>query len=130
VPFVITGIPIRSQIHLITQTWLFVIACLISRSVQALGCSAYFTGASVILVQIWRRNMTFAMGVGEIFTGMGMISGPLLGGWLYQVFCITFFSISLLLQRSRLKRYEFDLRMWEARNVAYSFLSFAGKIHK
>nr|CAB3266124.1 MFS-type transporter SLC18B1-like [Phallusia mammillata] len=73
-----------SQMHLIAYPKMFVFACLSCRCVQALGCAAYFVASVVIIAQEWKDSVTFAMGISEVFTGLGMIGGPLLGGWLYE----------------------------------------------
>ncbi|CAK8683195.1 unnamed protein product [Clavelina lepadiformis] len=75
---------IFSQLFRIQSTSWYVAASFICRGCQAFGCAAYFTGSAVVIAQEWTENMTFAMGLSEVFTGLGMICGPLLGGWLYQ----------------------------------------------
>uniref|UniRef100_H2YAZ6 Major facilitator superfamily (MFS) profile domain-containing protein n=1 Tax=Ciona savignyi TaxID=51511 RepID=H2YAZ6_CIOSA len=83
----------------LTSTVLFVAGCFLCRAIQALGCAAYFTGSSVIIAREWRDNITFAMGLSEIFTGIGMICGPLLGGLVYEVggFQLPFICIALVM---------------------------------
>jgi len=74
-----------SQLTKITAGTLFIVMCFIIRTVQAVGCASYYIGATVIIAREFSTSLTFAFGMGEIFTGLGMIAGPLIGGWLYQV---------------------------------------------
>jgi len=67
------------------DTLAFVSLCFMIRALQAIGCSAYYVGATVIISEEWREDLTFAMGLGETFTGIGMIAGPILGGYLYEI---------------------------------------------
>ena len=45
----------------------------------------YFTTAMTILSVTWGSRLGLAMGFYEISTGLGMIVGPLMGGWLYSI---------------------------------------------
>ena len=74
-----------SQVFRITSTTFYTAASFICRSLTALGCAAYFSGSTAIVAQIFRDNITFAMSISETFAGLGLICGPILGGWLYQV---------------------------------------------
>nr|XP_002119244.3 MFS-type transporter SLC18B1-like isoform X1 [Ciona intestinalis]XP_018672789.1 MFS-type transporter SLC18B1-like isoform X1 [Ciona intestinalis] len=88
-----------SQLFRFTSTTLFVAGCFVSRSIQAVGCSAYFIGSAVIIAREWRDNITFAMGLSEVFLGIGMICGPLLGGAIYEKggFQLPFIGIGFLM---------------------------------
>lgn len=88
-----------SQLYRLEDTVTYIALCLVIRSIQALGCSFYYIGATVILSKEWRDNLTFAMGIGHIFTGLGMIVGPLIGGWLYKVsgFALPFIVIGVMM---------------------------------
>ena len=63
----------------------FIAMCFLIRTVQAVGCAMYYIGATVFIAREWRESLTFAFGMSEVFTGLGMITGPLIGGFLYQV---------------------------------------------
>ena len=53
---------------------------------MAASHNKFFTSAALaILANEWGKRTALAMGFYEISTGLGMIIGPLLGGWLYDV---------------------------------------------
>ena len=74
-----------SFVNLIEGRLSYIVFCFVIRGVQALGCASYFTAALTILANEWGKRTALAMGFYEISTGLGMIIGPLLGGWLYDV---------------------------------------------
>jgi len=84
-----------SCVDLLHGRLMYITFCIIIRSVQAIGCSMYFTTAMTILSVTWGQRLSLAMGFYEISTGLGMIIGPLLGGWLYSVggFALPFYVV-------------------------------------
>ena len=74
-----------SFVNLINGRVPYMTFCFLIRGIQALGCASYFTAALTILANEWGNRTALAMGFYEISTGLGMIIGPLLGGWLYDI---------------------------------------------
>ncbi|XP_053566921.1 MFS-type transporter SLC18B1 [Bombina bombina] len=64
----------------------FIVLCFIVRSVDAIGFGASITASFSILAKAFPNNIATTMGSLEIFTGLGLILGPPLGGFLYQSF--------------------------------------------
>uniref|UniRef100_A0A8C7D0P7 Solute carrier family 18 member B1 n=1 Tax=Oncorhynchus kisutch TaxID=8019 RepID=A0A8C7D0P7_ONCKI len=64
----------------------FITLCFIIRSVDALGFSAAMTSSFAISAKVFPNNIATVLGSLEIFTGLGLILGPPIGGWLYQSF--------------------------------------------
>ncbi|KAM4040163.1 MFS-type transporter SLC18B1 [Anomaloglossus baeobatrachus] len=64
----------------------FIALCFLVRSVDAVGFGASITASSSILAQAFPNNIATAMGSLEIFTGLGLVLGPPIGGVLYQSF--------------------------------------------
>ena len=85
----------NSTVNLLQGKMLYVSLCMVIRGVQAIGCSMYFTTAMTILSVTWGSRLGLAMGFYEISTGLGMIVGPLMGGWLYSIggFALPFYVV-------------------------------------
>ncbi|XP_045579615.1 MFS-type transporter SLC18B1 isoform X3 [Salmo salar] len=64
----------------------FIILCFIIRSVDAVGFSAAMTSSFAVSAKVFPNNIATVLGSLEIFTGLGLILGPPIGGWLYQSF--------------------------------------------
>ncbi|KAL2098896.1 hypothetical protein ACEWY4_005376 [Coilia grayii] len=62
----------------------FIILCFVIRSVNAVGFAAAMTASFAILAKVFPNNIATVLGCMEIFTGLGLILGPPIGGWLYQ----------------------------------------------
>lgn len=64
----------------------FIALCFIVRSVDALGFAAAMTSSFAMTAKIFPNNVATVLGSLEIFTGLGLILGPPVGGWFYQTF--------------------------------------------
>ncbi|XP_059374501.1 MFS-type transporter SLC18B1-like [Carassius carassius] len=64
----------------------FIVICFITRCINAIGFSAAVTSSFAVLAKVFPDNIATVLGFMEIFTGLGLILGPPLGGWLYQSF--------------------------------------------
>ncbi|XP_070698605.1 MFS-type transporter SLC18B1 [Pempheris klunzingeri] len=64
----------------------FIALCFVVRSIDALGFAAAMTSSFAMTAKIFPNNVATVMGSLEIFTGLGLILGPPVGGWLYQSF--------------------------------------------
>nr|XP_040056203.1 MFS-type transporter SLC18B1 isoform X1 [Gasterosteus aculeatus aculeatus] len=64
----------------------FISICFIVRSIDALGFAAAMTSTFAMTGKIFPNNVATVLGCLEVFTGLGLILGPPLGGWLYQSF--------------------------------------------
>ncbi|XP_012693506.2 MFS-type transporter SLC18B1 isoform X2 [Clupea harengus] len=64
----------------------FIVLCFVIRSVNAVGFAAAMTASFAILAKVFPNNIATVLGFMEIFTGLGLILGPPIGGWLYQAF--------------------------------------------
>ncbi|XP_062379053.1 MFS-type transporter SLC18B1 isoform X1 [Sardina pilchardus] len=64
----------------------FIVLCFVIRSVNAVGFAAAMTASFAILAKVFPNNIATVLGCMEIFTGLGLILGPPIGGWLYQAF--------------------------------------------
>ncbi|XP_070533941.1 MFS-type transporter SLC18B1-like [Ptychodera flava] len=62
----------------------FVVYCFLVRGVQALGAAASATASYAIIAKFFPDNVSTVFGLSEIFTGLGYMIGPPLGGVLYQ----------------------------------------------
>ncbi|XP_077989878.1 MFS-type transporter SLC18B1-like [Glandiceps talaboti] len=63
----------------------FVVFCFVVRSVEALGAAASGTAAFAIIARTFPDNLATTFGVLEIFSGLGFMIGPPLGGYLYSL---------------------------------------------
>ncbi|KAK9534079.1 hypothetical protein VZT92_009152 [Zoarces viviparus] len=64
----------------------FISLCFIVRSVDAFGFAAAMTSTFAMTGKIFPNNVATVLGSLEVFTGLGLILGPPLGGLLYQSF--------------------------------------------
>uniref|UniRef100_A0A671SJE7 MFS-type transporter SLC18B1-like n=1 Tax=Sinocyclocheilus anshuiensis TaxID=1608454 RepID=A0A671SJE7_9TELE len=64
----------------------FIVLCFITRCINAIGFSAAVTSSFAVSGKVFPDNIATVLGFMEIFTGLGLILGPPLGGWLYQSF--------------------------------------------
>lgn len=64
----------------------FIALCFVVRSVDAVGFAAAMTSTFAMTAKIFPDNVATVLGSLEIFTGLGLILGPPVGGWFYQSF--------------------------------------------
>nr|XP_046268790.1 MFS-type transporter SLC18B1 [Scatophagus argus] len=64
----------------------FITLCFIVRSVDAVGFAGAMTSTFAMSAKIFPNNVATVLGSLEIFTGLGLILGPPVGGWFYQTF--------------------------------------------
>ncbi|XP_060095508.1 MFS-type transporter SLC18B1 isoform X1 [Heteronotia binoei] len=64
----------------------FIGLCFLVRTFDAIGFSAAMTASFSILAKTFPNNIATVLGSLEIFTGLGLVLGPPLGGFLYQSF--------------------------------------------
>uniref|UniRef100_A0A4X1V7K9 Solute carrier family 18 member B1 n=2 Tax=Sus scrofa TaxID=9823 RepID=A0A4X1V7K9_PIG len=64
----------------------FIAMCFLVRITDAISFSAAITASSSILAKAFPNNVATVMGSLEIFSGLGLVLGPPLGGFLYQSF--------------------------------------------
>uniref|UniRef100_A0A7N8XJC9 Solute carrier family 18 member B1 n=1 Tax=Mastacembelus armatus TaxID=205130 RepID=A0A7N8XJC9_9TELE len=64
----------------------FLALCFVVRSVDAVGFAAAMTSSFAMTAKIFPNNVATVLGSLEIFTGLGLILGPPVGGWFYQSF--------------------------------------------
>ncbi|XP_055455368.1 MFS-type transporter SLC18B1 isoform X2 [Psammomys obesus] len=65
---------------------IFIVMCFLVRIVDAIGFGAAITASSSILAKAFPNNVATVMGSLEFFSGLGLIAGPPLGGFLYESF--------------------------------------------
>ncbi|KAM9355532.1 MFS-type transporter SLC18B1 isoform 2-T3 [Pholidichthys leucotaenia] len=65
---------------------IFISLCFIVRSIDAVGFAAAMTSTFAMTAKIFPNNVATVLGGLEIFTGLGLIVGPPVGGWFYQSF--------------------------------------------
>ncbi|XP_052607144.1 MFS-type transporter SLC18B1-like isoform X2 [Peromyscus californicus insignis] len=65
---------------------IFIVMCFLMRIVDAIGFGAAITASSSILAKAFPNNVATVLGGLEVFSGLGLIVGPPLGGFLYQSF--------------------------------------------
>uniref|UniRef100_A0A3P9PLK8 Solute carrier family 18 member B1 n=1 Tax=Poecilia reticulata TaxID=8081 RepID=A0A3P9PLK8_POERE len=64
----------------------FISLCFIVRSVDAVGFAGAMTSTFAMTAKIFPNNVATVLGSLEIFTGLGLILGPPVGGWFYHSF--------------------------------------------
>ncbi|XP_021246943.1 MFS-type transporter SLC18B1 isoform X2 [Numida meleagris] len=64
----------------------FIGLCVLVRVMDAIGFAAAMTASFSILAKAFPNNIATVLGSLEIFTGLGLVLGPPLGGFLYQSF--------------------------------------------
>ncbi|KAG9493493.1 hypothetical protein GDO78_001410 [Eleutherodactylus coqui] len=65
---------------------IFIVMCFVVRSIDAVAFGASITASYSILAKAFPNNIATAMGCLEIFSGLGLVLGPPIGGILYQTF--------------------------------------------
>ncbi|XP_072355858.1 MFS-type transporter SLC18B1 isoform X2 [Scyliorhinus torazame] len=65
---------------------IYISLCFIVRSMDGIGFSGGMTATFSILAATFPNNVATIMGLLEIFSGLGLILGPPIGGFLYQSF--------------------------------------------
>ncbi|XP_042651752.1 MFS-type transporter SLC18B1 isoform X2 [Tyto alba] len=65
---------------------MFIGFCFLVRAMDAVGFAAAMTASFSILAKAFPNNIATVLGSLEIFTGLGLVLGPPLGGFLYQSF--------------------------------------------
>ncbi|XP_067013880.2 MFS-type transporter SLC18B1 [Anabrus simplex] len=83
----------------IESYYMFTSYCFLVRGMEALGASAYATASYVFVVDIFPDNIGSVLGILETFVGLGMSTGPAIGGLLYSVggFELPFYSLGILM---------------------------------
>ncbi|XP_008285700.1 MFS-type transporter SLC18B1 [Stegastes partitus] len=64
----------------------FITLCFIVRSVDAVGFAGAMISSFALTAKIFPDRVATVLGSLEIFTGLGLILGPPVGGWFYQSF--------------------------------------------
>ncbi|CAH1774758.1 unnamed protein product [Owenia fusiformis] len=64
--------------------WIYVVLCLTVRTLEALGTSAYATASFAIMAYTFPDRVSTMFGIIEVFGGLGMMIGPVIGGALFQ----------------------------------------------
>ncbi|XP_050308679.1 MFS-type transporter SLC18B1-like [Anthonomus grandis grandis] len=85
------------MLEYVTDYTLFTTLCLIIRGFEALGSSAFSTASYVFVVNTFPNNIGAVIGILETFVGLGMSTGPVLGGFLYSLggFDLPFFVLGV-----------------------------------
>ncbi|XP_075270156.1 MFS-type transporter SLC18B1 isoform X2 [Opisthocomus hoazin] len=65
---------------------MFIGLCFLVRAMDAAGFAAAMTASFSILAKAFPNNIATVLGSLEIFTGLGLVLGPPVGGFLYQSF--------------------------------------------
>ncbi|XP_069344323.1 MFS-type transporter SLC18B1 [Eulemur rufifrons] len=65
---------------------IFIAMCFLVRVMDAISFAAAITASSSILAKAFPNNVATVLGSLEIFSGLGLILGPPVGGFLYQSF--------------------------------------------
>ncbi|XP_064412168.1 MFS-type transporter SLC18B1 isoform X1 [Latimeria chalumnae] len=78
---------------------IFILMCFLVRSLDAVGFAAATTASFSILAKAFPNNIATMLGGVEVFTGLGLVAGPPIGGFLYQTFGyeVPFFALGCLL---------------------------------
>ncbi|XP_070835696.1 MFS-type transporter SLC18B1 [Chaetodon trifascialis] len=64
----------------------FIALCFVVRSIDAVGFAAAMTSSFAMAAKVFPDNVATVLGSLEMFTGLGLILGPPVGGWFYQSF--------------------------------------------
>ncbi|KAL6035571.1 hypothetical protein STEG23_031945 [Scotinomys teguina] len=78
--------PVTDVLDQLPEGPIFIVMCFLVRIVDAIGFGAAITASSSILAKAFPNNVATVMGSLEVFSGLGLIVGPPLGGFLYQSF--------------------------------------------
>ncbi|XP_044742463.1 MFS-type transporter SLC18B1-like isoform X2 [Chrysoperla carnea] len=78
---------------------LFATCCFVIRGMEALGASAYSTASYVFVVNTFPNSIGSVLGILETFVGLGMSTGPAIGGLLYSLggFGLPFYVLGILM---------------------------------
>ncbi|XP_066258755.1 MFS-type transporter SLC18B1-like [Euwallacea similis] len=81
----------------VTNYTAFTTLCLLIRGFEALGSSAFSTASYVFVVNKFPNHISSVIGILETFVGLGMSTGPVLGGFLYSLggFGLPFFVLGV-----------------------------------
>ncbi|XP_045472619.1 MFS-type transporter SLC18B1-like isoform X2 [Harmonia axyridis] len=80
----ITNILFGFLVHVEDFT-LFTSLCILIRGIEALGACAYSTASYVYVVNSFPQSIGSVLGILETFVGLGMSTGPAIGGFLYSL---------------------------------------------
>ncbi|XP_078601778.1 MFS-type transporter SLC18B1-like [Branchiostoma floridae x Branchiostoma japonicum] len=82
-----------------TEGTTFMVFCFTIRSIEAVGVAGFQTAGTAILTHAFPNKVATVMGSLEIFTGLGLMAGPPIGGVLYDLggFKTPFITMGLLL---------------------------------
>lgn len=85
--------------HLLQGRILFITLALIIRIVEALGNAAFLTASFAIIAKEFPNNVSVTFASLETFFGLGLIVGPMVGGFLYSIggYYLPFVTLGLLL---------------------------------
>ncbi|XP_040286029.1 MFS-type transporter SLC18B1-like [Bufo bufo] len=70
----------------VTDRTIFIALCLLLRCVDAVGFGASTTASFSVMAKTFPNNLATVFGSLEIFTGLGLVLGPPVGGILYETF--------------------------------------------
>ncbi|XP_060072215.1 MFS-type transporter SLC18B1-like [Ylistrum balloti] len=78
---------------------IFIVMCFLSRTVEALGASAYITASFAILSNEFPNHVATVIGLLETFSGIGLMVGPTIGSLLYEAggYGLPFFTMGSIL---------------------------------
>ncbi|XP_069110258.1 MFS-type transporter SLC18B1-like, partial [Argopecten irradians] len=78
---------------------IFIIMCFLSRTIEALGASAYITASFAILSNEFPNHVATVIGSLETFSGIGLMIGPTIGSLLYEAggYGVPFFTLGSIL---------------------------------
>uniref|UniRef100_A0A3B5B331 Solute carrier family 18 member B1 n=1 Tax=Stegastes partitus TaxID=144197 RepID=A0A3B5B331_9TELE len=84
--FVSAGCTIMFLLDRVPSGPAFITLCFIVRSVDAVGFAGAMISSFALTAKIFPDRVATVLGSLEIFTGLGLILGPPVGGWFYQSF--------------------------------------------
>ncbi|KAJ3654933.1 hypothetical protein Zmor_014084 [Zophobas morio] len=86
-----------ATLEYVSNYTLFTTLCIVIRGFEALGASAFSTASYVFVVNTFPQNIGSVLGILETFVGLGMSTGPALGGVLYSLggFSMPFFVLGV-----------------------------------
>ncbi|KAL1513328.1 hypothetical protein ABEB36_002750 [Hypothenemus hampei] len=85
------------MLEYVTNYTAFTTLCLVIRGFEALGSSAFSTASYVFVINAFPDHIGSVIGILETFVGLGMSTGPVLGGFLYSLggFDLPFFVLGI-----------------------------------
>ncbi|CAG9863397.1 unnamed protein product [Phyllotreta striolata] len=92
-----TGNILFGLLEYIENYTLFATLCLLIQGFEALGASAYSTASYIFVIKSFPNNIGSVIGILETFVGLGMSTGPVVGGLLYSLggFSLPFFVLGV-----------------------------------